>query len=384
MKNNKKLIRTISVCILIAALVFLSVRFIQELSSSRKHTDSHTSVTSSSEKNTTRKHTASKGSASNSAAGTTKKAKSSPSDFRLEDTFLIMKKSDKYQVSVEGVTNYNPSLSWSSSDSDVASVDSTGNITAKKSGTAVISCTNGEKTVSVYVNVFQSFGSGNSWDLKLKTGENTTRIYRNFKQNSHSYPDYNQYLAWHGCATCSLTTVLRAYSSSYKQSLPNDIIDGIEKQLGGSGWTKNHVTRGIRGQMPISMYGIASTLEHENIPADYVSSYQSTASAKKDIEEHLKTGNPVIIEVRMKSNVTGKKSKRWTNSYHTMILLGQLTNGHVLLSDAVDRSWYDGDGQRVKEIELDDVMEYMFSCTKDPSSYYYTGSSTAGGYIKVN
>lgn len=45
-----------------------------------------------------------------------------------------------------------------------------------------------------------------------------------------------------------------------------------------------------------------------------------------------------------------------------MVLLGVLTNGKVLLCDSVDRSWYNG-GQRLKIVDLSDIMEYMFPCT---------------------
>ena len=45
-----------------------------------------------------------------------------------------------------------------------------------------------------------------------------------------------------------------------------------------------------------------------------------------------------------------------------MVLLGVLTNGKVLLCDSVDRSWYNG-GQRLKIVDLSDIMEDMFPCT---------------------
>ena len=53
-----------------------------------------------------------------------------------------------------------------------------------------------------------------------------------------------------------------------------------------------------------------------------------------------------------------------------MVLLGVLTNGKVLLCDSVDRSWYNG-GQRLKIVDLSDIMEYMFPCTSFSESMPY-------------
>ena len=160
------------------------------------------------------------------------------------------------------------------------------------------------------------------------------------------------------------------------------MIDGPEKQTAdASSWNREHVKRSLRNQMPISLFGISSILSRCNVSNTYVRTY-SEQEAKEDIISHLKTGNPIIFEVRQKSNQTGKKSNRWTNSYHTMVFLGILTNGKVLLCDSIDRSWYEG-GQRVKIVELEDVMEFMFPCTSFSESIYYDGAASDGGYIKV-
>ena len=151
--------------------------------------------------------------------------------------------------------------------------------------------------------------------------------------------------------------------------------------MDAASWQRHHVERSLPKQMPLSLYGISSILTKYNVSNDYVRTYQEE-KARKDILSHLKTGNPIIFEVGQRNNRTGKKNQRWTNSYHTMVFLGALTNGKVLLYDAIDRSWYKG-GDRVKIVELDDLMRYMFPCTAFSESMYYDGAKSDGGYIKV-
>ena len=164
--------------------------------------------------------------------------------------------------------------------------------------------------------------------------------------------------------------------------MPSSVIDGVEKLFtSNKDLTREHVNRSLRGQMPLSLYGISSILKSSGVDNNYVRTY-TDSEAKHDIISHLKTGNSIIFEVRQKNSRTGKRTKRWTNSYHTMVLLGVLTNGKVLLCDSVDRSWYNG-GQRLKIVDLSDIMEYMFPCTSFSESMYYNGASSDGGYIKI-
>ena len=39
---------------------------------------------------------------------------------------------------------------------------------------------------------------------------------------------------------------------------------------------------------------------------------------------------------------------------------------------------------RLKYIDFEDILPYMFSCRKMPDSNYFAGKATAGGYILVN
>lgn len=303
-----------------------------------------------------------------------------------EEPVLFMQKNNSYTIQLSSssqalVARYGK-LTWKSDKPNIARVDSNGKVTALKKGSATITCTLGNVSCSTYINVITDSYTGKATDFSILTANGTQRTYRLFKQNAHNYPRYDSYLAWHGCATCSLATVLGAYNDNYTGVLPSSVIDGVEKQYtSNKDWTREHVNRSLRGQMPLSLYGISSILKSSGVENNYVRTY-TESEARRDILSHLKTGNSIIFEVRQKNNRTGKKTKRWTNSYHTMVLLGVLTNGKVLLCDSVDRSWYNG-GQRLKTVELSDIMEYMFPCTTFSESMYYNGASSDGGYIKI-
>lgn len=307
-------------------------------------------------------------------------------DIIIDNPVLFIEKGDSYKINYDITPDsyqMRNSLSWTSSDSSVVKAGAGGKITATGKGSAVVTCSAGSASKEVYINVVDLSYNGGACDFSILTSKGKKRTYRLFKQNAHNYSNYNRYLSWHGCATCSLATVLGAYQSSYSGITPDTVIDGPEKAVAdASSWKREHQQRALKSQMPLSLYGISQILEHYGVKNTYVRSYQE-ALAKKDITEHLGTGNAVIFEVRQKSNLTGKKSRRWTNSYHTMVLLGAMTNGKVLLCDSIDRSWYNG-GQRLKIVELADVMEYMFPCTSFSKSLYYDGASSDGGYIKIS
>lgn len=304
-----------------------------------------------------------------------------------EENTLFMQPGDSYKpkVTVRKISGNGktPELNWTSSNVSVATVDFLGNIRAKEDGCTTISCQCGDQEIHFSINVMSDGKSGEHAELTLLTGnQGVKRSYDLHRQNSHDYDSYDNYLAWHGCAHCSLATVLGAYNSAYAHILPNEVISGIEKKYAPEEqWNKEHVEHSLRSQMPLSLQGISNLLTKGDVANEYIPSFQYK-EARADILAHLKTGHPVIMEVRQKNCRTGKSSKRWTNSYHTMIFLGAFTDDRVLLCDSINRSWYDG-GQRCKIVTIDDVMEYMFSSTKSTTKYYYDGADSDGGYIKI-
>lgn len=326
------------------------------------------------------------GSSENTQTENTESLNLPEGSLQTEEPVLFIEKGDSHKIqltssSLAVIAKYGKA-SWNSDKKGIVKVDSQGNITAKKKGSATVTCSLGNVSCNIYVNVITDSYEGKACDFTMLTSSGKERTYRLFKQNAHNYPAYDNFIAWHGCATCSLATVLGAYNESYSGILPSSVIDGPEKQFAPSeDWNREHVKRSLRSQMPLSLYGISSILDSCGVSNDYVRTYKR-AEAAKDITTHLKSGNAVIFEVRQKNSRTGKKSSRWTNSYHTMVLLGVLTNGKVLVCDSIDRSWYSG-GDRLKIVELSDIMDYMFPCTSFSESMYYDGASSDGGYIKI-
>ena len=159
---------------------------------------------------------------------------------------------------------------------------------------------------------------------------NGERTYRVFAQTSKKYKK-NSFISLHGCAVCSLTTVLSGYSKKYRNYTPDK-------------------------------------------------------TAVRQIEKHLKTGNPVIIEVNNRTQKNGRfgsYTNKWSSSKHTMVLLGMTNTGKVIVADSATRKW-SGKKQRIKFTTMKELVKYMIPCKSVSTSVYYKSVSSAGGYILVN
>lgn len=306
------------------------------------------------------------------------------SSISLEQNCFMMTSGDTCtpQVNIEPASAKNL-IRLRSDDESIASVNTNGKITAKSDGTTIIRCTAGDLEKNIYINVVTSTPGGSTGSLTLYNDSGKKISYRLYHQSAHTYGSHSAYLAWHGCAHCSLATVLGAYSSEYANASPDQIIDGIEKKVASNeAWTRQHVIKSAGTAMPLSLSGISDILAYAGITHEYIRSFDKE-TAKQDILSHLRTGNPVLFEVKKKSNITGKKDSKWTSSVHTMVFLGVYTNGKILVADSVNHSWYSG-GQRAKIAEIDDLMEYMYSCTSFDTNTYFKAISSDGGYMKIN
>ena len=124
---------------------------------------------------------------------------------------------------------------------------------------------------------------------------------------------------------------------------------------------------------------VSEILDAYNVSNEYVRQFDQ-ATAVQQITNHLKTGNAVIIEVKK----IGSDAK-WSNSKHTLVLLGMTDNGYAIVADSADRADYFGDQRRIKYATVMELVQYMFPCTNPTStSVYYTSESACGGYILVN
>ena len=99
-------------------------------------------------------------------------------------------------------------------------------------------------------------------------------------------------------------------------------------------------------------------------------------------------GKPVIIETsrmrRHNGKIADRRDNKYTGSNHTQILLGMTPAGKVIFADSADRKW-SGSRQRLKEADLEDMIDYMFpqKFTSDTHKYFPCRSGT-GGYILVD
>lgn len=213
---------------------------------------------------------------------------------------------------------------------------------------------------------------------------NGERTYRVFAQTSKKYKK-NSFISLHGCAVCSLTTVLSGYSKKYRNYTPDKTSRILEKKVfGSSRWNANY-RKSLGAQRPVSLYGISKVLSYCNISNRYIRFFKDK-TAVKQIEKHLKTGNPVIIEVNNRTQKNGRfgsYTNKWSSSKHTMVLLGMTNTGKVIVADSATRKW-SGKKQRIKFTTMKELVKYMIPCKSVSTSVYYKSVSSAGGYILVN
>lgn len=223
--------------------------------------------------------------------------------------------------------------------------------------------------------------------LAVDPASESVRVITVFYQKAMDYGKYSMYVSKHGCAVCSLTTMLRGWSEKYRDLRPDDTITRVEKtHFSKLAWYANYL-RPMPVMMPVSLYGISCILSSEGIPNRYVRSFADNEAAA-EIRSHLLSGKPVIIETsrmrRHEGKIADRRDNKYTGSNHTQILLGMTPAGKVIFADSADRKW-SGSRQRLKEAALEDMIDYMFpqKFTSDTHKYFPCRSKT-GGYILVD
>ena len=216
-------------------------------------------------------------------------------------------------------------------------------------------------------------------------GSKGKRTFRVFAQGG-SFNSKRSFVALHGCAVCSLTTVLSGYTTKYQNYTPAKTYKKLEKQVFGQRrWNANY-KKSMSAQRPISLYGISKVLRYCHVSNKYVR-YFKDAKAIKQIENHLKKGEAVIVEVNNRRQKNGRiissYTSKWSSSKHTMVLLGMTNTGKVIVADSAYRKW-SGSRQRVKFTTMKQLVSYMIPCTRSSSSVYYNSVASCGGYILVN
>lgn len=301
---------------------------------------------------------------------------------------LLMEKGTTSAIRPDGFTG---NLQVATSDPSVIRVNPNQTLYDSGYGTCQITVTGDGQRADITMTVPQIMENSHTAQVTLPDVNGNWRTFTAFHQSARVYGAYNDYLENHGCASCTLTSALRAYAPGYGQADPVSVIEGIERRVAGEeAWQQNHWQLSMAQQMPVSMYGISRILQAAGVSNTYVRSFNKSMKAKsngnatKDITDHLKKGKAVIFEARAYNRYTGQWTDRWTAGYHTMALLGYYVDGRVLILDSANRSWYTGGAQRIKTAQLGDIMSTMFSCEQKPKTIYYGGKKKAGGYIKIN
>lgn len=310
----------------------------------------------------------------------------------LERTTLRLTAESAYHL---GVKYAGSTCRWYSSNSSVAQVDQNGNITAQPvSGMSTITCKSGKAVLCCNVTVVSPDNIYTRMDtLPLSSKGDRYSITVNSFPSMRSYTVYRQsadinassfkrYMSQHGCAASAVATVLTGFG---KNVTPKRVTDrgGLEyKAFGAKVWAKNYKEKYNDSDkkdksMPVSLYGMNVILNKQRIRTKYIRRFQKSEAAHQ-ITAHLKTGNPVIIEM---------KKGKWANSFHTMVLLGITDTGKAIIADSADRTAVFGNQRRIKYETVSNLLnEGMFSCTTSGalSTNCYFSTAGGGGYILVN
>lgn len=207
--------------------------------------------------------------------------------------------------------------------------------------------------------------------VSVESAGGKTYSYTIFHQSAKGLGGYRKFLRWHGCSTCSLTTLLRARVPKLKDLLPGETISRIERKVFPKSVVEQNYSRSIRQQRSVSMYGITKILNYYGIKTKYVHSF-SRERACEEIEAHLEKGKPVFVTV---------KKGKWAQVYHTMLLIGMDKKGRAIVADSANRKW-SGKEQRVKYARVSELLKSMWS-GGSTSSVYWNGYYGCGGYVLV-
>ena len=225
-------------------------------------------------------------------------------------------------------------------------------------------------------------------DIRITYPDGRAFTYPVFAQAAMDYGKWSDYMKDHGCACCSLTTVLAALSSDLENLRPGRTISEVEPSvIPEEIWEENYA-KPEKDQSPLTLYGITKILTRHGIRCEYVPKFRRAEAIKK-IASHLEGGDPVIVEtsrLRYSHGIpVSVNDRKYAGSYHTTVLLCIENDGDtVWMADSAYRQW-SGKAQRLKRVSLRDLANYMFPNTSGKTPpLYYSGRSTAGGFILIS
>lgn len=234
---------------------------------------------------------------------------------------------------------------------------------------------------------FPADTSGSRAQISIEYGGSKEVTFPVFAQGAMGYPKNNEYLRDHGCACCSLTTLLAAGVQTLRGLTPDRTPEEAEKAVFPEAVWEENYSKPAPAQSPVTLKGISEILMHFGIDCDYVPRFRR-AEATKEIASHLEKGDPVVVEtsrLRYRHGIpVSIGDRKYAGSYHTTVLLCIERDGDtVWMADSAHRAW-SGSAQRLKRVSLRDLADYMFSNLGNAAPpLYYRSRATAGGYILV-
>ncbi len=276
----------------------------------------------------------------------------------------------------------NQKVTWSSSNTAIATVSSSGKVTGTGYGTAKITAVNkkGERRIcTVKVKKYITKSTGNKKYPRTVTvhiSGKTYKTYRIYNQVGFS----NSYLSQRGCSHSSAAIAMSAYGYKYT---PYNIHYGDVKTKCSQRYALKKL--GKKPEAPnnrsLSVYSLSLILKNTGIKNHPVYKY-SNSYAVKEITDNLNAGRPVIIMTHRKR----VKGNKLANSYHFLVIVGIDENGKAIVLNpaggTVNRSHCTGSySMTVKQL----VERHMWSCTgKEYKSFYFNGAKNYGGYIVID
>lgn len=220
----------------------------------------------------------------------------------------------------------------------------------------------------------------------LTNSEGDERNLTMFRQNA-GYDNYSTYLRKHGCSTCALTTILRAYSEKFSEATPDEVIETAIRKTAGDYVFNRNFGRPMRGQMPVTLCGMTAIFDKYGI--SYSRPTTDPKKYKKELTKHLKSGNPAIITI---GNGSAYGLSRVT---HTILLLGIDDDGYVVIGDSLhkDPTYWGRDGLikhgKITAGEMVDLIKRESGWTvQDPnadvSRHFFYHGSVDRGYLLIN
>lgn len=294
--------------------------------------------------------------------------------FQIKGGRTIYKVGEEFRLVASGEQALG-TIRWSSSNKKVAVVSSEGMVTVRRAGKCQVTAVNkkNQKARFTFYAVNYSIPDTTQEDVvtvTVQSDSGKTYSYHIFNQMS-GFKSYSQFLTWHGCACCSLTTLLGSRVRKLQNYTPDQTIGKIEKSVFSKGEFKRNYGKKLKLQRPVSLNGIAKILSKYKIRYKYVASY-TKKKAKSQIEAHLLKGKPVLIVTR---------KGKWAYSYHTMLLIGMTRDGKAIVADSANRKWA-GKNQRIKYAKVSELLKSMWSGRRS-GSVYWNGYSGSGGYMLI-